>query len=93
MDAPGGGGKIPLMPNYILGNYGDAVVYRNFEGVIGRYDDVPHQGHACERCSDREHTHERGIAKLLNRTADRFEPQAIRDVPKGVKIKGRTRSD
>ena len=41
MDAPGGGGKVPLMPNYLLGHYGDSVVYRNFEGVIGRYDDVP----------------------------------------------------
>jgi lysine 2,3-aminomutase len=93
MDAPGGGGKIPLMPNYILGNYGDSVVYRNFEGVVGRYDDVPSHHHTCERCGDREHTHERGVAKLLNRTADRFEPQPVRDVPKGVKIKSRTRAE
>ena len=41
MDAPGGGGKIPLMPNYVLGHYSDSVVYRNFEGGPGRYDDVP----------------------------------------------------
>ena len=91
MDAPGGGGKVPLMPNYILGHYGDSVVYRNFEGVIGRYDDVPSQAHQCDRCSDREHTHERGVAKLLNRTADRFEPQPIRDIPRGVNVKKRTR--
>jgi lysine 2,3-aminomutase len=89
MDAPGGGGKIPLMPNYILGNYGDSVVYRNFEGVIGRYDDVPSAGHECSRCSDREHISERGVAKLLNRTADRFEPQPVRDIPRGVNIKKR----
>ena len=89
MDAPGGGGKIPLMPNYILGNYGDSVVYRNFEGVIGRYDDVPSAHHECDRCSDREHADERGVAKLLNRTADRFEPQAVRDIPRGVNIKKR----
>lgn len=91
MDAPGGGGKVPLMPNYVLGNYGDSIVYRNFEGVIGRYDDVPRQPHACDRCNDREHIHERGIAKLLNRTADRFEPQAVRDTPRGVNIKKRSR--
>jgi lysine 2,3-aminomutase len=91
MDAPGGGGKIPLMPNYLLGQYGDSVVYRNFEGVIGRYDDVPSASHECDRCSDREHIEERGVAKLLNRTADRFEPQPIRDVPRGVNIKKKRR--
>jgi hypothetical protein len=32
------------------------------------------------------------VAKLLNRTADRFEPQAVRDIPKGVKIKPRRTS-
>jgi len=93
MDAPGGGGKIPLMPNYVLGNYGDSIVYRNFEGVIGRYDDVPRQPHSCDRCSDREEKDERGIAKLLNRTADRFEPTAIRDIPKGIKLKGAKTAD
>ena len=93
MDAPGGGGKIPLMPNYVLGNYGDAIVYRNYEGVIGRYDDVPRQPHSCDRCADREEKDERGIAKLLNRTADRFEPTAIRDIPKGIKLKGAKAAD
>ncbi|HEY8132826.1 MAG TPA: KamA family radical SAM protein [Thermoanaerobaculia bacterium] len=91
MDAPGGGGKVPLMPNYILGHYGESVVYRNFEGVIGRYDDVPAQAHHCDRCNDREHIPERGVAKLLNRTADRFEPQPVRDTPRGVNIKKRVR--
>jgi lysine 2,3-aminomutase len=92
MDAPGGGGKVPLMPNYVLGHYGDSMVYRNFEGVIGRYDDVPRQPHVCDRCGDREHADERGVAKLLNRTADRFEPQAVRDIPRGVKVKPRRSS-
>jgi lysine 2,3-aminomutase len=91
MDAPGGGGKVPLMPNYVLGHYGDSMVYRNFEGVIGRYDDVPSQPHQCDHCYDREHIPERGVAKLLNRTADRFEPQAVRDTPRGVNIKKRVR--
>jgi lysine 2,3-aminomutase len=91
LDAPGGGGKVPLMPNYVLGNYGDSIVYRNFEGVIGRYDDVPRQPHNCERCNDREHFHERGVAKLLNRTADRFEPQPVRDTPRGITVKRKGR--
>jgi len=91
LDAPGGGGKVPLMPNYVLGHYGDSMVYRNFEGVIGRWDDVPRQPHTCDRCTDREHIPERGVAKLLNRTADRFEPHPVRDTPRGVNIKKRVR--
>jgi lysine 2,3-aminomutase len=87
MDAPGGGGKVPLAPNYVLGHYGDSMVYRNFEGVIGRFDDVQRQPHNCDRCNDREHFDERGVAKLLNRTADRFEPQPVRDTPRGIKVK------
>jgi lysine 2,3-aminomutase len=39
IDAPGGGGKIPLQPNYVLGRDGDYVVLRNFEGKTFRYPD------------------------------------------------------
>ncbi|MCI0455215.1 MAG: KamA family radical SAM protein [Candidatus Dadabacteria bacterium] len=38
VDAPGGGGKIPLMPNYMLSASDDAVILRNYEGVIVKYD-------------------------------------------------------
>lgn len=38
VDAPGGGGKIPIMPNYILSMSEDRVVLRNFEGSIISYD-------------------------------------------------------
>jgi lysine 2,3-aminomutase len=46
IDAPGGGGKIPLQPNYVLGRDGDDVVLRNFEGKTFRYPDP--QGVAVE---------------------------------------------
>lgn len=39
IDAPGGGGKIPLMPEYMVGRDGDDVVLRNFEGKTYRYHD------------------------------------------------------
>jgi lysine 2,3-aminomutase len=39
IDAPGGGGKIPLQPNYLVGRDGDWVVLRNFEGQEFRYPD------------------------------------------------------
>jgi lysine 2,3-aminomutase len=39
IDAPGGGGKIPLVPDYYQGREGDEVVLRNFEGKVYRYPD------------------------------------------------------
>jgi lysine 2,3-aminomutase len=37
VDAPGGGGKITLQPNYLISQSPDKVVLRNFEGVITSY--------------------------------------------------------
>ncbi len=42
IDAPGGGGKIPLLPNYVVGRDGDDVVLRNYEGRTFRYPDPLH---------------------------------------------------
>lgn len=39
IDAPGGGGKIPLIPDYVMGREGDDLVLRNFEGGTYRYPD------------------------------------------------------
>jgi lysine 2,3-aminomutase len=39
IDAPGGGGKIPLQPDYFVGREGDTVILRNFEGREFRYPD------------------------------------------------------
>lgn len=37
IDAPGGGGKIPLMPNYVVGRDDDGLVIKNYEGDTYRY--------------------------------------------------------
>jgi len=37
IDAPGGGGKIPVMPNYIISWSANKVVLRNYEGMITTY--------------------------------------------------------
>jgi lysine 2,3-aminomutase len=34
IDAPAGGGKIPLLPEYCIGRQGDDVLLRNYEGVF-----------------------------------------------------------
>ena len=40
IDAPGGGGKVPVNPDYILSRNGDRVVIRNFEGRIFEYPEA-----------------------------------------------------
>ena len=39
IDAPGGGGKIPLLPDYVHGRDGDDLILKNFEGKTYRYTD------------------------------------------------------
>ena len=39
VDAPGGGGKIPVMPNYLISMSDNKVVLRNFEGYITSYEE------------------------------------------------------
>jgi lysine 2,3-aminomutase len=39
IDAPGGGGKIPLLPEYYAGREGDQILLRNYQGKIFRYPD------------------------------------------------------
>jgi lysine 2,3-aminomutase len=40
IDAPGGGGKIPLLPETVVGREGTDLLLRNYEGKIYRYPDV-----------------------------------------------------
>jgi len=40
IDAPGGGGKVPVTPQYVLSHNSDRVVFRNFEGRIFEYPEA-----------------------------------------------------
>jgi len=39
VDAPGGGGKVQITPDFIVGRDGDDLLLRNFEGDVYRYHD------------------------------------------------------
>ncbi len=41
VDAPGGGGKIPLMPDYFAGRDENSILLKNFKGNIYRYPERP----------------------------------------------------
>jgi lysine 2,3-aminomutase len=59
VDAPRGGGKIPLMPNYLVSASNEAVVLRNYEGMLVRYNP---DGHAEP---DRPPYESQGVSALL----------------------------
>jgi lysine 2,3-aminomutase len=40
IDAPGGGGKIPLLPQYVLGRAGKCIILRNYKYEIFTYPDL-----------------------------------------------------
>ncbi|MEP7145867.1 MAG: KamA family radical SAM protein [bacterium] len=40
IDAPGGGGKIPMLPNYVISQDEDKIVLRNYKYSIYEYPDV-----------------------------------------------------
>jgi len=54
VDAPGGGGKIPVMPDYTISQGNTRVVLRNFEGVITTYEEPSDYVPECH-CEECEH--------------------------------------
>jgi lysine 2,3-aminomutase len=44
IDAPAGGGKIPLLPEYVVGRDGDDILLRNYQGLQFRYPDPVSRG-------------------------------------------------
>jgi lysine 2,3-aminomutase len=81
VDAPGGGGKIPVMPNYLMSMNDHKVVLRNFEGVITTYTEAPvyyrHNKAQCEFCQKADGKHE-GVARLLEGEQVVLEPEGLR---------------
>jgi len=51
IDAPGGGGKIPVLPQYLISRSDKKVILRNFEGNIYSYTEPVHTESECH-CAD-----------------------------------------
>lgn len=67
VDAPGGGGKIPVMPNYVISQGTHKVILRNFEGIITTYTepDVYKENCQCEVCRGEKTVKNIGLSALL----------------------------
>jgi lysine 2,3-aminomutase len=74
VDGPAGGGKIPVMPNYLITQGNNRVVLRNYEGVITTYTEPDNYdaNSECNMCKHKCQTE--GVAALLNGDALAIEP-------------------
>jgi lysine 2,3-aminomutase len=77
IDAPDGGGKVPVMPQYLLSSGPHTAIVRNFEGFISAYVGPerprPHDPATCRHC--RAAQAPRGVAALLAGAADTIRPE------------------
>jgi lysine 2,3-aminomutase len=85
IDAPGGGGKIPVMPNYLISYSDHKVVLRNFEGYITTYEEpieyTPHDASTCAYCQHpRPEPGQEGITGLLDGKRMWIEPKGFAEI-------------
>ena len=68
IDATGGGGKTPVMPDYVISQAPGKVLLRNYEGIISRYTEPDdYEESACD-CPDCSAARERlGVAGMYDR--------------------------
>ena len=80
VDAPGGGGKTPVMPNYLISETPRKVILRNFEGVITSYTQPEHyvQDCHCDVCMGKKKAEKTGVAWVAEGTKQRYlEPTKL----------------
>ena len=71
VDAPGGGGKIPVMPNYQISASDHKVILRNYEGYVTTYEEPTeyktHDPATCSYCQNkRPEPGQLGVTGLLD---------------------------
>ncbi len=76
VDAPGGGGKIPVMPQYVISQSPHKVILRNYEGVITTYTEPSdYEENTCSPLPDKKHVE--GVASLLHGEQMALEPNEL----------------
>lgn len=66
VDAPGGGGKIPVMPQYLISLGGGKAILRNFEGVITTYTEPVDYDNRISAEIDRKNLKTEGVSQLMS---------------------------
>ncbi len=79
VDAPGGGGKTPVMPQYVISQAPGKVVLRNFEGVITTYTEPTDYKNECncQYCQANKSKSIEGVSSLLEGRGMAIEPSVL----------------
>ncbi len=87
VDAPGGGGKTPVMPTYLISQKPGKIVLRNFEGVITTYSEPTHyeENCHCPVCTGKRQVNKVGVAGLEQGLEQKYM------TPKGLLREERTK--
>jgi lysine 2,3-aminomutase len=85
IDAPGGGGKIPVMPQYLISQSPGKVVLRNFEGYITTYEEpTDYDPHAIDyldaQAVRRPEPGQAGVYGLLSGEKTAIVPEGFEDM-------------
>lgn len=85
IDAPGGGGKTPVMPNYVISQTPNKVILRNFEGVITTYTEPDHYEETCHCpiCEGKRKVKLVGVAGLEAGQQLSLEPKDLERTKRG----------
>ena len=87
VDAPGGGGKTPVMPQYVISQAPGKVVLRNFEGVITTYTE-PNEYHSecnCPECQAARAKEQVAADKAVDGVISLLEGERMNIEPKALK--------
>lgn len=77
IDGPGGGGKIPVSPQYLISQSPDRVVLRNFEGGLYTYTQPKHAidpEQPCSLCGGKHNEEAYGVSRMLAGKVVAMEP-------------------
>jgi lysine 2,3-aminomutase len=85
IDAPGGGGKIPVQPDYLISQSDHKVILRNYEGYISSYEEPEnyksHDPKTCKYCqSKRMEPGQAGVSGMLDSEQMFIKPEGFDDL-------------
>ncbi len=82
IDVPGGGGKVPVMPSYLISQSDKKVILRNYEGLIASYPQPEETNCDCSTLEEvaketfQDHT---GLTELFEKDNVSLEPHEVKD--------------
>lgn len=77
IDAPGGAGKVPIMPQYLISQSPSRVVLRNYEGVITTYTEPQYMDNKCNCKYCKQEAERIGVSGLLSGNRLNLEPEIL----------------